>query len=234
MSSVRRVNIFDQDEQLYTAVHERFVAACWQSIEQRGRFCVALAGGSTPRALYERLASESFGGSPADTWSRVELFWGDERHVPPDHAESNYRMVNEALLTRIEIPQANVHRFQSEEVDANQVAVWYESELRRVFEVAAGELPRFDLILLGMGGDGHTASLFPETAALEETERWVVANWVEARGRSIDDDRPSVERRARGAVFSAWCRQGRGPGGGARRRIPSPPISVTTCKSGSR
>ena len=119
---------------------------------------VALAGGSTPRRLYERLATCAF------PWSETEIFFGDERCVPPDHPDSNYRMAGEALLSKV---PANVHRMPGETCDAAA----YEEELRQLF--GAG-LPEFDLVLLGLGEDGHTASLFPGDPALEEKERWVV------------------------------------------------------------
>jgi 6-phosphogluconolactonase len=107
------------------------------------------------------------------------FFWGDERHVPPDNPDSNYRMAKETLLSKAAIPPANIFRIPAENPDASAAADAYEQTLRKFFAVAPGEFPRFDLILLGIGPDGHTASLFPETAALEETSRLVVANWVE-------------------------------------------------------
>lgn len=112
-------------------------------------------------------------------WERMHVFWGDERHVSPDHVDSNYRMTHEALLSKIPIPPANVHRCKSEQVDAHTVADEYEQTLRAFFHLSPGQLPRFDLVLLGMGKDGHTASLFPGTEALHEYQRLVVANWVE-------------------------------------------------------
>jgi 6-phosphogluconolactonase len=111
-------------------------------------------------------------------WNAVHLFWGDERHVPPDDPQSNYRMVREVLLSRLSIPDSNVHRIEGERPDATEAAALYESELRSFFCLGPGEFPRFDLILLGMGADGHTASLFPQTAALGVRDRAVVSNWV--------------------------------------------------------
>ena len=119
---------------------------------------VALAGGSTPRQMYERLVRSSF------DWGKTDLFFGDERCVPPDDNASNYRMANEALVSKV---HARVHRMRGEDCDAEG----YEAELRSVF---GDRLPRFDLVLLGLGEDGHTASLFPDDAALDERERWVV------------------------------------------------------------
>src|SRR5271166_3507679 len=112
-------------------------------------------------------------------WDQMFFFWGDERHVPPDDPDSNYRMAKETLLSKVPIPPDNIFRIPAENPDASAAAEAYEQALRKFFAVAPGELPRFDLILLGMGPDGHAASLFPETSALEEKSRLVVANWVE-------------------------------------------------------
>ncbi|MFY9979529.1 MAG: 6-phosphogluconolactonase, partial [Candidatus Sulfotelmatobacter sp.] len=112
-------------------------------------------------------------------WERMFFFFGDERHVPPDDLESNFRMANESLLSKVPIPAGNIFRVPSENPDASAAAEAYEKSLRSFFGLQPGEFPRFDLILLGMGPDGHTASLFPETAALQEKSRLVVANWVE-------------------------------------------------------
>jgi 6-phosphogluconolactonase len=111
-------------------------------------------------------------------WSRVHLFWGDERCVPPDHPESNFRMVREALLAKIQIPVGNVHRMAGE-IAPQEAAVDYENELRRFFQAAVNAVPRFDLILLGLGEDGHTASLFPGSAALNEHNRLVATVYVQ-------------------------------------------------------
>lgn len=154
-----------------------FVRLAHEAVSSTGYFAVALAGGSTPRALYTLLTSDQF--RPQVPWQHVHLFWGDERCVPPDHPESNYRMVREALLDQAPIPAQNIRRMLAEQADHTSAAAAYEQTLRDFFEVAAGKLPCFHLILLGMGEDGHTASLFPGTAALAETERLVVANYVE-------------------------------------------------------
>jgi 6-phosphogluconolactonase len=126
--------------------------------------------------LYTLIAANASGVLP---WDRIFFFWGDERHVPPDDPDSNYRMAKEALLSKVAIPAANTFRVPTENPDAAQVAQDYEETLRKFFNLGPGEFPRFDLILLGLGPDGHTASLFPETAALQEKSRLVVANWVE-------------------------------------------------------
>jgi 6-phosphogluconolactonase len=159
-------------------------AAVWflreadEAVRRQGRFTVALSGGSTPRALYELLAGpEAPALGPPVAWDRVHLFWGDERYVPPDHPDSNYRMTREALLTRVPVPPGQVHRIATEHPDPERAAAAYEATLRSAFGVTEG-WPRFDLVLLGLGPDAHTASLFPGTAALHEATRLVAANWV--------------------------------------------------------
>lgn len=152
---------------------EQFVALARKAQAANGRFAVALSGGSTPKALYALLASESY--RDRIDWRRVHLFWGDERCVPPDHPESNFRLVHESLLSRVEIPAENIHRMRGEK-DPETAAADYEEELRKFF--SSSDAPRFDLIFLGLGEDGHTASLFPGSAALEEKRRWVVSAYV--------------------------------------------------------
>jgi 6-phosphogluconolactonase len=152
-----------------------FTKVAQLSLRDKGRFTVALSGGSTPRALYSLLATPEF--SRQISWPQVHLFWGDERCVPADHPDSNYRMVCESLLAKIEIPPVNIHRMAGEK-DPLTAAAEYEQELRTAFQLAPGAFPRFDLILLGLGDDGHTASLFPGSDALKETQRLVVANYV--------------------------------------------------------
>ncbi len=174
MSSTRSIEVFATAPDLFHAAAEEFVGAARTAIGAQGRFTVALSGGNTPKALYSLLASNHSNFA----WNRVFLFFGDERHVPPTDPESNYRMVNESLLSKITIPAENVFRVAAENPDADAAASEYEAQIRKFFELKPGEFPRFDLILLGMGPDGHTASLFPDSAALEEKSRIVVANWV--------------------------------------------------------
>jgi 6-phosphogluconolactonase len=163
-------------QDLFQAAAEEVIRAATSAITERGRFTIALSGGSTPKNLYTLIAANASASLP---WDRMFFFWGDERHVPPDNPDSNYRMAKETLLSKVAIPPANIFRIPAENPDASAAADAYEQTLRKFFAVAPGEFPRFDLILLGIGPDGHTASLFPETAALEETSRLVVANWVE-------------------------------------------------------
>jgi 6-phosphogluconolactonase len=157
---------------------DEFARAARSAIDSHGRFTVALSGGSTPKAMFSLLAADHRSGMRPLPWERIHVFFGDERHVPPDHPESNFRMASESLLTHVPIPQSNIHRVLGE-LEAPVAATRYEAELRSVFETSPGKIPRFDLILLGMGPDGHTASLFPGSAALDETTALVTANWVE-------------------------------------------------------
>ncbi len=171
------VRVFDDAEAIARAAVETFARLAHEAIEERGTFSVALSGGTTPRRVYELLASDEQ--RERVQWPKVHVFFGDERAVPPDHAESNYRMASEALLSRVPIPSENVHRIEGLG-DAAANASDYESVMRGFF--GDTEWPRFDLVFLGMGDDGHTASLFPETTALEESRVWVASNWVEKLG----------------------------------------------------
>lgn len=179
LSSSPQIQIVESTDALSHAAAERFLACAKKAVEERGRFSVALSGGSTPRDFYALLANPDAPYRGQLAWDKIHFFWGDERHVPPDHAESNYRMANEAMLSTVPVPAANVHRIQAEMPDPAAAAEAYETELRRFFQPPAGEWPSFDLALMGLGPDGHTASLFPQTAALHEKQRWVVGNWVQ-------------------------------------------------------
>ena len=172
-----RVRVYGTPEEVAAAAAARFVELAQESVAERGAFSVALAGGSTPRRVYELLAGPEL--SAQVSWPATHVFFGDERCVPPDDPDSNYRMVNDALLSHIHIPAQNVHRIEGRG-DAAANASRYEDELRGLFGDA--NHPRFDLVMLGMGDDGHTASLFPRTAALAERRAWVAANWVEKLG----------------------------------------------------
>jgi len=144
------------------------------AVQQQGRFAVALSGGNTPRSVYSLLAGE-----PKQLpWERIHIFFGDERHVPPDHPDSNFRMASESLLSKVPIPEKNIHRIHAE-LDAEPAAAEYDQDLRDFFGLVNQGWPRFDLIFLGIGEDGHTASLFPGSKALTETSSRVTANWVE-------------------------------------------------------
>ena len=139
---------------------------------------MALSGGSTPKKMFAMLANDAALRNRMP-WSRVHFFWGDERHVPPDHTDSNFRMANETMLSRVPVPPENIHRIRAENPDAGKAAEDYEQELREFFMLGPEQLPPFDCVFLGMGTDGHTASLFPGTKALQERKRLVVPNWVD-------------------------------------------------------
>ncbi|HEY3616680.1 MAG TPA: 6-phosphogluconolactonase, partial [Candidatus Sulfotelmatobacter sp.] len=176
MKSSAEIRTLTTPQELFAAAAEEVVRAANEAVAQRGRFTIALAGGSTPKSLYNLLATNARTTLP---WDRTFFFWGDERHVPPTDSDSNYRMADEAMLAKIPVPAANVFRMKTENPEAEAVAEDYEQTLRKFFQLEPGQLPTFDLILLGMGPDGHTASLFPGTAALQEKSRLVFANWVE-------------------------------------------------------
>jgi len=164
--------------ELHRTGADEFTRCAREAILARGRFAVALAGGSTPKGGYSLIAADQKDPAKGLPWDKIHIFFSDERNVPPDDKESNYRMANESLLSKVSVPQQNVHRIPAE-LDANAAASQYEAELRNFFKPKPRDWPRFDLIMLGMGPDGHTASLFPGTVALNEKSRWVVENWVE-------------------------------------------------------
>ncbi|MFY9584775.1 MAG: 6-phosphogluconolactonase [Candidatus Acidiferrales bacterium] len=153
------------------AAARQFVEFAWQFIAREKSFCVALAGGNTPRELYRLLATQDF--RTQVDWAKVHLFWGDERAVPPEHPESNYGMARRELLVRVPIPAGNVHRMEADAPNLGRAAQEYEETLRRYLRLDANGFPRLHLILLGLGADGHTASLFPGARKLRDTLRWV-------------------------------------------------------------
>jgi 6-phosphogluconolactonase len=159
------------------AAADGFVAAAQQAIAERGVFHVALSGGSTPKRVYPLLISQPR--VSAVDWSRVELFWGDERAVPPAHPDSNFGAAYGLFVSRLpKLRREAVHRMPAEAEDLHAAAAAYEREIRAVFGVADDQTPAFDLVWLGIGPDGHTASLFPESEALDESERLVVGNYA--------------------------------------------------------
>ena len=164
-------------DELSRAAAAEFVEVVTAAVAARDIAAVALAGGSTPRHVY-RLLAEDPPLSSRVPWRKIQFFWGDERHVPPDNDQSNYRMASEELLAKVPVRSECVHRVRAENADAAAAALEYEHEVRTTLATKTREIPRFDLILLGMGPDGHTASLFPGTDALAERVRLVVANWV--------------------------------------------------------
>ena len=172
------VEIVADAQELGRVAAEVFVRAAHDAVAQKGVFSVALAGGSTPKSLYTLLESDEEHYRTQLPWNRMHFFWGDERHLPPDHFESNYRMAYEAMLAKVPVPAGNVHRIKSEIEDASRAAHDYEQTLREFFSLAEGEMPRFDLVLLGMGPDGHVASIFPGSDVINEESRLVVAPFV--------------------------------------------------------
>jgi len=165
------VFVCTDEAELARLAARRFVDWAWQSIAKDGNFYIALSGGSTPRELYRLLATPEFRAQV--DWPRVHLFWGDERAVPPDSPESNYGMARRELLLRVPIPPANVHRMEAEDPNIGRAAHNYEAVLRKCLPIDDRGFPRFHLIFLGLGAEGHTASLFPGSKLLRETSRWV-------------------------------------------------------------
>jgi len=159
------------------AAAQFFSDAAARAASARGVARIAISGGSTPKTMFELLADPAEPFLKQAPWDRIELYWVDERCVPPDHAESNYRMTREALLSKVPLPAERVHRMEGE-LEPEVAAARYESTIRNTFRLEGAETPTFDLVLLGMGDDGHTASLFPHTDALNEMSHIVVPNHV--------------------------------------------------------
>jgi len=176
MAQPPEIRVFDDLEQLSWAAATRLEEQARIKAIDKKPFSVALSGGSTPKLLYELLASPTFAGRVR--WTNVHLFQVDERCVPPDDPQSNYRMIRQAMLGSSPIPEENVHRMAAERPDLEKAAREYAEELARTLQPAPGEWPRLDLVLLGMGPDGHTASLFPGSPALDEHQDWVAPNFV--------------------------------------------------------
>ena len=192
------VEIHASPEELAQAAAALFAERASAAVSARGRFSAALSGGRTPEALYTLLAKAPF--ASKIPWDRVHLFWGDERCVPPDHGDSNYRLARERLIDHVPIPPANVHRLHGE-MDPVEAAALYEGELREFFGQHGQPWPAFDAVFLGLGEDGHTASLFPGSPAIRESVRRVSAQYVDAqKGWRITLTPPAINA-ARLAVF---------------------------------
>lgn len=172
----REVRILPDGKAIAARAAQIFVESANAAVRESGSFAVALAGGSTPKTLYGLLADAPLRSQLP--WDKLSFFFGDERHVPPDHQDSNFRMASEALLSKAPIAPGQVHRIHAENSDAEQAAQQYEQVLRTAFRFSQGQRPRFDLVLLGMGNEGHTLSLFPGTKALRDNGRLVMRNWV--------------------------------------------------------
>jgi 6-phosphogluconolactonase len=176
--SEREVRILPDAAAITRRAAELFVQAAREAVANSDSFTVVLSGGSTPRSLYSLLADDS-GLRAQLPWEKMHFFFGDERHVPPDHAESNFRMANEALFSKALVKPPRITRIKGEYADTEKAALEYEQALRGYFIIEEGAFPRFDLVLLGMGDEGHTLSLFPGTKALHAPpDRIVVRNWV--------------------------------------------------------
>jgi 6-phosphogluconolactonase len=164
-------------EALAEAAADYFASEVLAAVAASGVARVAISGGSTPKGMFAALADKSQPYFARVPWDKLQLFWVDERCVPPTDKDSNYRMTNEAMLSKVPLPAVQIHRMEGE-LNPELAASRYEARLRTAFRLEGAEVPAFDLVLLGMGDDGHTASLFPHTQALNETERLVVANHV--------------------------------------------------------
>jgi len=174
----REVRILPDAAAITRRAAELFVQAAQEAVAESDSFTVALSGGSTPKSLYSLLAEDSALRAQFP-WGRTHFFFGDERHVPPDHPDSNFRMANEALFCKAMVKPSRITRIKGEYADSEKAAIEYEQALRGYFIIEKGEFPRFDLVLLGMGDEGHTLSLFPGTKALHApADRIAVRNWV--------------------------------------------------------
>lgn len=196
------VLIFPDPQRLAQAAAEEFIQIAETAVKKRGVFTVALSGGTTPQMLYQLLATEPF--SERVDWSRTQVFWGDERCVPPDNDESNYLKADLALLSHIPLPAENIHRVQAE-LPPEQAAENYEETLLKFFSSLQDEAERtraqFDLLLLGMGDDGHTASLFPGTPAIHEQTRWVAAQYIDKLAAWRVTLTPAILNHAANVIF---------------------------------
>ena len=180
MPSPLRIKYYVEPDAAALAAHaaRHFVEMAEEAVAARGRARIAISGGSTPKAAFQLLGDPAQPWRARMPWDRLDLYWVDERSVPPDDPDSNYRMTREALLDRAPLKPEQIHRMEGE-LDPEAAAARYESELRNTFRLEGAETPTFDLVALGMGPDGHTASLFPHTEALSEIGRLVVANHVQ-------------------------------------------------------
>ena len=196
------ITIFPDTESLISGAADFIAASATRALAARGRFTLALSGGNTPKPVYARLATAAY--RDRLDWNRVEIFFGDERGVPPDDPRSNYRMARTTLFDQVPMPAENIYRMRGEE-DPEMAAAAYTDDLQRLFggDAGAGEPPRegFDLILLGIGDNGHTASLFPGLAAVTEKKRWVMAQYVEVVGMWRLTLTPVVINAARQVAF---------------------------------
>jgi 6-phosphogluconolactonase len=173
----REIRVLNDGAAIAKRAAQEFVESAISAVHEKGSFNVALAGGSTPKALYGLLVTDAALRSQVP-WDKMHLFFGDERHVAPDHSDSNFRMATEAMISKSPLKPEQVTRIKGEYPATERAALEYEKALREYFKLKDGEYPRFDLLLVGMGSEGHTLSLFPGTKALHAEGRAVVRNWV--------------------------------------------------------
>lgn len=173
----RKVELFAGGMEIAQRAADEVVRIASEAAAAHGAFTIALSGGSTPKVLYALLA-ENPALRNSLPWDKMKVFFGDERHVGPGRADSNFQMASDTILSKVPLQPEQIHRIKGEYPDTAQAAVEYEATIQREFALQTGEFPRFDLVLLGMGSEGHTLSLFPGTKALHETERIVTRNWV--------------------------------------------------------
>lgn len=176
-AGAREVVVLADADAVTRRAADEFLKCVQEAVAEKNSFTVALAGGSTPKALYAMLSDDPAYGSKIP-WHKLHFFFGDERHAPPDSPENNFHMANEALFSKGLVKPEQITRIKGEYDDTEKAALEYEQALRAYFKLRDGEYPRFDLVLLGMGDEGHTLSLFPGTRALHATNRIVVRNWV--------------------------------------------------------
>lgn len=229
---MRRYVVLPTPEAVAEAAADRIVAAARNAIRRRGRFRIALSGGSTPRPVYALLVAAPRVG--AVDWSRVEWFWGDERCVPPDHPESNYGVARELLLDRLPgVAGRAIHRMPADAPDREREARGYQAEVARAFGIGpdAARPPAFDLVWLGMGRDGHTASLFPGSTALAERHRWVVATWAPAPAAWRMTVTLPIINAARTALFVVTGADKAGPLGAIRSGADDLPAARVRARS---
>jgi 6-phosphogluconolactonase len=199
-SSVREIFVLKNADAIAKCAAVEISRLAEEAVARSGRFSIALAGGSTPKLLYTMLATDA---SLRDKlpWDKMHLFFGDERHVGPDDAQSNFKMANDSMLSKVPVKPGQIYRIKAEYPDAEQAAREYEQVLRDQFQLKPGELPRFDLFLTGMGDEGHTLSLFPGTKGLHATDRLVVSNWIGKLDTHRVTITASVANNAREIIF---------------------------------
>jgi 6-phosphogluconolactonase len=194
-----KLSIFSSPTLLSQAAAELVLRAVKETLQTQDRVTLCLSGGSTPREFYSLLACEPYCGQIP--WEKVHIFWGDERHIPLSEPDNHYRMAMDLFLSKVPIPSENIHRVLVETSEPDEVAKQYESEIKAFFGVLREAVPAFDVVFLGMGSDGHTASLFPETTAVKEGTRWVVSNFVPRRGLTRITLTFPILNQARNIVF---------------------------------